>query len=289
VLEGIERKTVCLVQLNCDTFRVSDHSQLLFFEASSLKMDLVDIEKRAFLFALKAIYFDQGGAWSSALDYYVAAGESLLRAAESGSRIPDLQNKALLYCQRSEAIQRTLEEEARARREEEADEDDWDRLDDAVSVGVEARELTGRDEGASSVVDDVLLNDYVVIYNSAVDGKSVCHDDEDDNDDDGNKIMSVADAQQMARLTRRLFASALEADAAGNVEDAFLLYMRAVDGTIADQRREAKRLGVTKTAEEKEVDKKMRVLAANAIERIEAVKEELTRWRADTDGGVTRR
>ena len=255
-------------------------------------MDLVDIEKRAFLFALKAIYFDQGGALSSALDYYVAAGEALLRAADGGSRIPDLHNKALLYCRRAEAIQRTLEEEARARRREEEEEGDWDRLDDAVTVGVEARELTGRDEAAASAVDDVLLHDYVVIYTSAVDGKSGGQNEDDDNDDTGddeNKIMSVADARQMARLTRRLFASALEADAAGNVEDAFLLYMRAVDGTIADQRREARRLGVTKTAEEKEVDKKMRILAANALERIEAVKEELTRRRTDSQGSVTRR
>ena len=43
-------------------------------------MELFDLEKRAFLYALKAIYFDQGGAVSSALDYYVAAGETLLEA-----------------------------------------------------------------------------------------------------------------------------------------------------------------------------------------------------------------
>ena len=44
-------------------------------------MELIDLEKQAFLYALKAIYFDQGGAVSSALDYYVAAGETLLEAA----------------------------------------------------------------------------------------------------------------------------------------------------------------------------------------------------------------
>ena len=129
-------------------------------------MELIYLEKRAFLFALKAIYFDQGGAVSSAVDYYVAAGETLLEAANRGSRIPDLKRKARLYCQRAEALQRTLNDAA-------DEELDWDRLEDAVSGGVEATEMTGRDVAStaysstvdataaySSTVDDVLLHDF---------------------------------------------------------------------------------------------------------------------------------
>jgi len=246
-------------------------------------MELIDLEKRAFLYALKAIYFDQGGALSSAVDYYVVAGETLLEAAERGSRIPDLKRKARLYCLRAEALQRTLNDEA-------DEEHDWDRLEDAVSGGVEATEMTGRDVASadylstvdtaahSSTVDDVLLHDFVVIYHSAVDGAPPNMNDDNEDVAAGAKTpISRLDAKEMARLTRRLFASALEADAAGNVEDAFLLYMRAVEGTIADQRRDAEIGSGVKTPEEIRVEKKMRVLALNAIERIEVVRDELIR------------
>lgn len=246
-------------------------------------MDLVDIEKRAFLFALKAIYFDQGGIWSSALDYYVAAGEALLSAADRGSRIPDLKRKARLYCDRAEWLRRSLDERAERQRRLEAIGSDWDTLEDAEErrdVDIENRATfiddcaiaTPETDDADRALSpgDELLHDYVVIYNSAVNRRRRSLED--------NDAAAARDARGMALLTRRLFASALEADAAGNVEDAFLLYMRAVEETISEQKRDAKENDVRlKSSKEREVDKKVRLLASQAIERIEIVKEEITR------------
>ena len=152
-------------------------------------MELIDLEKQAFLYALKAIYFDQGGAVSSALDYYVAAGETLLEAANRGSQLPDLKRKARLYCQRAETLRRRLDVEAN-------EENDWDRQEEAISSGVEAMESddaaayssTVYAGASSSTVDDALLHDFVVVCNSAVNGtpsdmeEDNCNPDEDRGD-----------------------------------------------------------------------------------------------------------
>ena len=237
-------------------------------------MEIIDIEKRAFLFALKAIYFDQSGARRSALNYYVAAGEALLEAANRGSRIPDLKRKARLYCDRAERLERCLDDERdRSTREEEGD---WDKLEDAADARLDdvkkwrdSDVSTDSTDEDASAEDDVLMNDYVVIYNSAVDP---VQPEDAAAAEDAARI--IEDAAAMARLTRRVFAAALEADAAGNVEEAFLLYMRAVEATLAEQRKDS-RSAEAKTRREKQVEKKMRILAAAAIERVEAVKEEM--------------
>lgn len=256
-------------------------------------MELADIERRAFLFALKAIYFDQGGILPSALDYYVAAGEALLSAAERGSKIPELKRKAGLYCDRAESIKRQLDDRAEGRILADDVGRDWDTLDvsadgcvDAVAIeNNNPEDPSARSSDCEVATDaalslgDELLQDYVVIYNSAADERrrsidrrkffqlfSCCRCDKERWRDD-------------AADTRRLFESAFEADAAGNVEDAFLLYMRAVEETISLQKRDAEsnRDGFEKTPEEKEADKKMRILASEAIGRIEALREEIAR------------
>lgn len=149
-------------------------------------MELAIIERRAFLFALKANYFDQGGILPSALDYYVAAGEALLSAAESGSKIPELKRKAALYCERAECIKRQLDDRAEVSEGRVLADDvgrDWDTLEDSAEacVDVVATENTVSDDPAAGSSDrelatdaalslgDEFFHDYVVINNSAVD------------------------------------------------------------------------------------------------------------------------
>lgn len=237
-------------------------------------MEVVDIVKRAFLDALKAIYFDQGGIWLSAVDYYIAAGEALLNAADRGSSIPDLKRKARLYCDRAEFLRKSLDERTEIQPTDGVDtvrSEDWDTLDDAFENCDVATPETVLDADCALTPGDELLHDYVVIYNSAINGRECL------NDCAANDAPAVMNARGMVLLTRRLFASALEADSKGKVEDAFLLYMSAVEETISEQKRDTKMNDSSfKTPKEKEVDQKMRILASQAIERIETIKEEIT-------------
>lgn len=119
-----------------------------------------DLERTAFTFALKAVYFDEQRLWESAVHYYIQAGELLIQAATNGSRIPDLRPKARLYCDRAAKIATFLSSGPSGR---EAD-DDWVKVDVVDEVGIDCQAL----EKFDFPDDDRLTEDYVIIYFDAV-------------------------------------------------------------------------------------------------------------------------